>query len=82
MDNIAEGFERGSREEFITFLGYSKGSSGEFRSQLYRAKDRNYLTQLEFDELYNLATHISSCIEKFIQYLQKTDLKGVRRKKL
>ncbi len=26
MDNIAEGFERGTRAEFINFLGYSKGS--------------------------------------------------------
>lgn len=25
MDNIAEGFERGSRQEFILFLGYAKG---------------------------------------------------------
>ncbi len=24
MDNIAEGFERGTRAEFIQFLGYSK----------------------------------------------------------
>ena len=40
MDNIAEGFERGMRGEFIQFLGYSKGSAGEFRSQLYRAADR------------------------------------------
>jgi four helix bundle protein len=28
MDNIAEGFERGTRAEFIQFLGYSKGSCG------------------------------------------------------
>ncbi|MEO6490631.1 MAG: four helix bundle protein [Ferruginibacter sp.] len=34
MDNIAEGFERGTRAEFIQFLGYSKGLCGEVRSQL------------------------------------------------
>jgi four helix bundle protein len=79
MDNIAEGFERGSRQVFILFLGYAKGSSGEFRSQLYRALNRKYLTQNEFDELYNLAINISSLLQKFIGYLLKTTVAGIRK---
>ena len=39
MDNIAEGFERGSKLEFINSLSYSKGEAGELKSQLYRALD-------------------------------------------
>jgi four helix bundle protein len=80
MDNIAEGFERGTRAEFIQFLGYSKGSCGEFRSQLYRASDRKYLNQKQFDELYSLAVRISAMLQKLIEYLQKTEVKGVRKK--
>lgn len=80
MDNIAEGFERGTRAEFIQFLGYAKGSCGEFRSQLYRMLDRNYIQQNEFDELFILAENISKRIQKFIEYLQATEIKGVRKK--
>lgn len=79
MDNIAEGFERGTKGEFLQFLGYSKGSCGELRSQLYRALDRAYITQTEFDELYELTTRISGSLQKFIAYLLKTTIAGSRK---
>ena len=80
MDNIAEGFERGTKAEFITFLGYSKGSCGELRSQLYRALDRSFISQAEFDTLKTLALQISGLLQNFIRYLQKTAIAGVRKK--
>ena len=79
MDNIAEGFERGTRGEFIQFLGYSKGSCGELRSQLYRALDRNYIIQKQFDDLLKLVSRISAMIYSLIIYLQKTKINGLRK---
>ena len=80
MDNIAEGFERGTRAEFIQFLGYSKGSCGELRSQLYRVLDRKYVSKEQFDEFYSMAVRISAMLQKLIGYLQSTSVKGIRRK--
>ncbi len=80
MDNIAEGFERGTRREFIQFLGYSKGSCGELRGQLYRMLDRNYIDQEQFNELYSMAVRISMMLQKFIRYLQITTIQGERKR--
>ncbi|HKZ67354.1 MAG TPA: four helix bundle protein [Chitinophagaceae bacterium] len=80
MDNIAEGFERGTRAEFIQFLGYAKGSCGELRSQLYRTFDRNYIIQQEFEDLKASSMQISGLIQNLINYLQKSEIAGVRKK--
>src|SRR6185436_7154693 len=63
--NIAEGFERGGNREFIQFLSGAKGSCGEVRDQLYTALDENYMTQQEFNELYDLTLEISRLISGF-----------------
>ncbi|MGB8657600.1 MAG: four helix bundle protein [Candidatus Zixiibacteriota bacterium] len=43
--NIAEGFERGSRKEFVQFLYIAKGSAGELRSQLVIADELGYIDE-------------------------------------
>jgi len=51
MSNIAEGYERGGRNEFHQFLVIAKGSCGEVRAQLYIAHDIGYLDAKAFEKL-------------------------------
>ncbi len=80
MDNIAEGFERVTKAEFIQFLGYAKGSCGEFRSQLYRAQLLCYVEIEKFEELYKMADDIGKMLFGLIRYLQRTSFNGIRKK--
>jgi four helix bundle protein len=76
MSNIAEGFERGGDKEFIQFLSTAKGSSGEVRSQLYVALDEEYVTPIEFEELYNTSLDVSRLVSGFMTYLDRSELRG------
>jgi four helix bundle protein len=76
MDNISEGFERGSKLEFINSLTIAKGETGELKSHLYRAHDNNYISYKLFEELYSLADQLTKMLTSFIDYLNKSKIKG------
>lgn len=60
--NIAEGFERRSRKEYLNFLNIAKASAGECRSLLYVALEIGYLEQTEHDQLREKAKFLSGSI--------------------
>ena len=70
--NIAEGFERNRRSEFIQFLRYAKGSAGEVRSQLYNARDQDYIDAETFQSLQSDVESVSRQIQGFIRHLRQT----------
>jgi four helix bundle protein len=67
MANMAEGFGRGTQEEFITFLGYSIGSLDETQSHLCAAYDRQYLNKDEFARLWQEGVEIRKLTVAFIR---------------
>jgi len=78
MSNIAEGFERGGKSEFVQFLAIAKGSVGEVESQLYVALDQEYVTEDEFAAVKSLAVSTKRLIAGFMHYLRQSGMKGVK----
>lgn len=69
MNNIAEGYERKSNNEFKQFLFIAKGSAGEVRSMLHIAKELNYITNDDYLSLCNSSTEISKILSGLIKAL-------------
>lgn len=69
MNNIAEGFERKTNNEFKQFLFIAKGSCGEVRSMLYLAKEMKRITEKDFVFLFSLSEEISKILSGLIKTL-------------
>ncbi len=69
MHNTAEGFDSESTPEFVRFLRYAKRSCTEVQSELYVALDQQYITNSEFQGVYDHAARTRAAIGGFIKYL-------------
>lgn len=78
MDNIAEGFGRGSKNEFINHLTIAKGSLEETRSQLYRCLDYGFITGDKAGELLKDSEILLKRISAMIKYLNLSSVKGAK----
>lgn len=72
MHNIAEGFDGGTNAEFLKYLRYAQRSCSEVQSQLFIALDQSYISQAEFDSIYQQAALTHAKIGGFIRYLLNT----------
>ena len=82
ISNISEGFERGTKQEFINYLYIAKGSAGEVRAQLYVALDVGYLNIETFKYLNNLASECSRLVQSFAEKVKKGASAGTQYKRL
>ena len=64
--NIAEGYERGSRKEYIQFLNIAKGSVGELRCLLTIASRLHYEDEAVLKSLFDASEEISRMLKGLI----------------
>jgi len=80
-NNIAEGFERGTTKEVLSFLYIARGSAGEVRSMLTLLRNRAWLdegTKSDTRELKQLAESCSRQLHCWAASLQASKLSGQR----
>jgi len=70
MSNIAEGFDRRTTKEFISFLIIARASVSEVQNDLYISLDLNYINNEDFKIYYNHAQKIAKLINGLITYLK------------
>lgn len=69
MNNVAEGFARFSKKEFILFLNYAQSSAAEVKSILYVCEDLTYLPKPQSSQLHAEVDDIRKSILALIKYL-------------
>lgn len=79
-NNIAEGFERGTTQELLTFIYIARGSAGEVRSMLHLLDRLPPFANLksQISNLRGLSENISRQLRGWADSLQNSEIKGQR----
>ena len=64
--NIAEGAGRDTDKQFVQFLSIALASSFEFETQLIVAKNLEYISNENYDLIFNELRHIQNMLIKLI----------------
>lgn len=70
--NIAEGNSRQTKKEFIQYLYQAKGSLSETEYHLRLAKDLEYVSTKEYNELIEQSDEVGRLISGLLHYLRST----------
>jgi four helix bundle protein len=74
--NIAEGYCRRSIREYLNFLNYALGSTGESVSGLFAYQKAGQIKQEDFDKLNALAYKLENGLLKLVESLERKEMAG------
>ena len=74
--NIAEGYCRRSIREYLNFLNYALGSTGEFVSGLCAYRKADQIETNRFDEINALAFKLENGLLKLVESLERKETAG------
>jgi len=69
--NIAEGYGRGSRQDYIRFLRIARGSAAEVETELIIAKRLGFLDNDTAEEAFSQLGHVRKLLQGLIRALEK-----------
>ncbi len=79
MNNVAEGFDSGSRIELRRFLGYAMRSASEVQSCLYVALDQRFIDRELFERCYEQARAVRRLCGGLMRRISGTGVPAHRR---
>ena len=77
VSNIAEGYGRGHRSEYIQFLRMAYASTGELETQLMLSRDLEYLSEQKFQRVLSILLEVQKMLGSMVR---RFDLESRKRR--